>query len=151
MPPRDDGRLLLGRHPAEAVDPGSGTSRPPRRHGAAVPAGARRGGSRARPRGARQRRRRRVVAEVRRALEDDGAEAVILGWAGMADPARRITAEVGANVIDGVAAATKMAEALAGLGLMTSKVGAYAAPQLKPYTGAFAAVAPGALLASAAE
>lgn len=93
----------------------------------------------------------RVRAEVRRALEEDGAEAVILGCAGMADLARRLSEEVGAPVIDGVAAATKMAEALAGLGLMTSKAGAYATPRPKPYTGVFASVAPGAGLARAAE
>lgn len=61
----------------------------------------------------------------------DGAEAVILGCAGMADLAAQLTRETGVPVIDGVAAGTKMAEALAGLGVLTSKVGGYAAPRDK--------------------
>jgi len=85
-----------------------------------------------------------VREEVRRALEEDGAEAVILGCAGMADLARRYTGELGIPVIDGVAAATKMAEALVGLGLFTSKAGAWAAPRPKPYAGRYAPMSPGA-------
>lgn len=72
-----------------------------------------------------------VRAEVMKAAAEDGAEAVILGCAGMADLAAALTAEAGLPVIDGVAAATKLAEALAGLGIATSKVGAYAYPRLK--------------------
>jgi allantoin racemase len=40
-------------------------------------------------------------------------------------------------VLDGVACAVKQVEALVGLGLRTSKVGGYAAPRAKPYTGSF--------------
>lgn len=69
--------------------------------------------------------------EVARAVREDGAEAVLLGCAGMADLTRALTAEVGVPVIDGVAAATKLAEALAGLGLETSKTGAFAWPRAK--------------------
>lgn len=94
----------------------------------------------------------KVKAEVRRALEEDGAEAVLLGCAGMADLARRFTEEVGAPVIDGVAAAVKLAEGLVGLGLKTSKVGTFATPRPKPYTGLYADKAPGAAsAANAAE
>jgi allantoin racemase len=75
--------------------------------------------------------RARVEEEVARAVAEDGAEAVILGCAGMADLARALTAEVGVPVVDGVAAATKLAEAMAGLGLQTSKVGAFALPRAK--------------------
>jgi allantoin racemase len=39
-------------------------------------------------------------------------------------------------VIDGVASAVKLAEALIALGYKTSKVGAYALPRPKPYLGA---------------
>lgn len=73
----------------------------------------------------------KVRAEVLAAVAEDGAEAVILGCAGMADLAAALTAEAGVPVIDGVVAATKMAEALAGLGLRTSKAGAYAWPRQK--------------------
>ncbi|HCW69828.1 MAG TPA: Asp/Glu/hydantoin racemase, partial [Thalassospira lucentensis] len=44
--------------------------------------------------------------------------------------------------IDGVSAAVKMIEAMAMLGLRTSKVGAYASPPLKTYHGMFAGFAP---------
>ena len=51
-----------------------------------------------------------IVAESRRAVADDGAEAIVLGCAGMADLAARMTEAVGVPVIDGVAAATKTVE-----------------------------------------
>ncbi|WMS41086.1 aspartate/glutamate racemase family protein [Acuticoccus sp. MNP-M23] len=73
----------------------------------------------------------KVRAEVLKSVAEDGAEAVILGCAGMADLAAALTEEAGVPVIDGVIAATKMAEALAGLGLKTSKAGAYAFPRQK--------------------
>ena len=41
-------------------------------------------------------------------------------------------------VIDGVAAAVKLAEALVGLGHTTSRRGAYAKPLIKPFRGLFA-------------
>ncbi|MEM0908120.1 MAG: aspartate/glutamate racemase family protein [Pseudomonadota bacterium] len=70
-------------------------------------------------------------AEVLAAAKEDGAEAVILGCAGMADLTAALTKETGIPVIDGVAAATKFAEAIAGLGVTTSKLGAYAYPRQK--------------------
>ncbi len=73
----------------------------------------------------------RVQAEVERAVADDGAEAVLLGCVGMADLARTLTERVGVPVIDGVAAATRLAEALAGLGVRTSKVGGFGFPLAK--------------------
>jgi len=79
--------------------------------------------------------RERVKDEVARAVAEDGAEAVLLGCAGMADLTRALTAELGVPVIDGVAAATKLAEAFAGLGLETSKVGAFAWPRQKEIRG----------------
>ena len=42
----------------------------------------------------------------------------------------------------GVAAATRMLEALVGLGLRTSKVGGYASPLPKAYAGEFGRFAP---------
>ncbi|NYZ15629.1 aspartate/glutamate racemase family protein [Azospirillum sp. RWY-5-1] len=75
--------------------------------------------------------RRRVGAEIARALEEDGAEAIVLGCAGMADLARDYTAEFGVPVIDGVTAAVKLVEGLAALGLTTAKRGGYAFPAPK--------------------
>ncbi|WP_372394905.1 aspartate/glutamate racemase family protein [Azospirillum sp. HJ39] len=70
----------------------------------------------------------RVRAEIRRAMEQDGAESIVLGCAGMADLARSLGEEMGLPVVDGVTAAVKLAEGLAALGLRTSKAGGYAPP-----------------------
>lgn len=75
--------------------------------------------------------RAKVREEILRAREEDGCEAVILGCAGMADLTEWLTAETGIPVIDGVAVATTMVEALAAAGLRTGKSGAYAAPNPK--------------------
>ena len=49
------------------------------------------------------------------ALEQDGSRAIVLGCAAMAPFAAPLTARLGVPVIDGVVAATLLAEALAGL------------------------------------
>jgi allantoin racemase len=77
----------------------------------------------------------KVHAEVVRAIEEDRAEAVILGCAGMADLAASLSQRTGVPVIDGVGAAVKLVEALVGLGLRTSKAGGYANPLPKRYAG----------------
>jgi allantoin racemase len=87
--------------------------------------------------------RRIVTEECRRALYEDGAGAIVLGCAGMADLAAEISEEIGAPVIDGVACAVKFAEALVALGLRTSKHGDLAYPLAKPYRGVLAHLAPG--------
>ena len=87
--------------------------------------------------------RQRIEAEIARALAQDGAEAIVLGCAGMADLANALTRRFGAPVLDGVACATVLAQSAVTLGLKTSKRGAYAAPRAKPYAGAFARFAPG--------
>jgi allantoin racemase len=84
-----------------------------------------------------------IRGEVLRSFEEDRTEAVVLGCAGMADLAMALSEETGAPVIDGVAAAVKLAEALVGLGLKTSKLGGYAPPRSKAYAGIFAKEAPG--------
>jgi allantoin racemase len=86
--------------------------------------------------------RARIGAEIARALDEDGAEAVVLGCAGMADLAASLSGEFGVPVIDGVAAAVVMAEGLAAIGLRTSKRGGYARPLPKTYSGQFAAFSP---------
>jgi allantoin racemase len=84
----------------------------------------------------------RVREEIGRALEHDRAEAVLLGCAGMTDLAQRFADEFGVPVLDGVACAVKLAEALVALGLRTSKVGSYAYPLAKAYAGELARFAP---------
>lgn len=84
----------------------------------------------------------RVREEIRAAIGEDRAETIILGCAGMTDLAGAWTNEFRLPVIDGVAAATRLMEALIGLGLKTSKVGGYAAPLPKAYLGEFARFRP---------
>ena len=82
-------------------------------------------------------------AEVRRALAEDGCEAVVLGCAGMVDMARALSVELEVPVVEGVTAAVKIVEGLAALGVTTSKRGGYAAPRPKTYKGSFARYGPG--------
>jgi len=87
--------------------------------------------------------RRRVSDEIAAALREDGAEAIVLGCAGMADLAAELSEEHGAPVIDGVAAAVKLCESAVTLGLRTSKRGGYASPRPKRFAGLFAPFSPG--------
>jgi allantoin racemase len=86
--------------------------------------------------------RARIGAEIAHALEQDGAEAIVLGCAGMADLAASLSAEFGVPVIDGVAAAVVLAEGLAAIGLRTSKRGGFAKPLPKTYSGLFERFSP---------
>jgi allantoin racemase len=83
----------------------------------------------------------KLDAEIALALQQ-GAEAVVLGCAGMADLAAALSQKFGVPVIDGVAAAVKQAEALIGLKLSTSRRGAYAYPAAKDYAGMLKPFAP---------
>lgn len=73
----------------------------------------------------------RLLHEIRAAREQDGAEAVLLGCAGMSDMCERLQVQTGIPVIDGVSAAVKLAEGLVGGRYLTSKVGAYDFPRVK--------------------
>lgn len=77
----------------------------------------------------------RIVAEAERAVTEDKAEVICLGCGGMAGLDEAVRAATGVPVVDGVAAAVKLAESLVGLGLTTSKVRAYAKPREKRLTG----------------
>lgn len=55
-----------------------------------------------------------------------GAEVLVLGCAGMTGLQRAVGEKLGLPVVDGVAAAVKLAESLLALGLTTSRVGSYA-------------------------
>lgn len=86
--------------------------------------------------------RRVILEECRRALREDGAGAIVLGCAGMADLARDLQTDLGVPVIDGVAIAVKFTEALIAAGLGTSKFGDLAYPVVKPHTGSLSHMAP---------
>jgi len=83
-----------------------------------------------------------ISAEIELSKQEDHAEVIVLGCAGMADLAARLSESHGLPVIDGVASAVKLAEAFGALGLKTSKIGAYAPPRPKPYLGSFAPFEP---------
>ena len=83
-----------------------------------------------------------IKKELERALAEDGAEAIILGCAGMVDLSRTLTSQYHMPVIDGVGAAIKLVEGLATLGLPTSSLGGYASPPKKSYSGVLARYSP---------
>ena len=68
----------------------------------------------------------KIKREIAAAIQDDNAEAIVLGCAGMVDLMSSLHEEFGVPVIDGVASAVVFAEALVNLGVSTSKIGAYA-------------------------
>jgi allantoin racemase len=72
--------------------------------------------------------RARISAEIKRAIVEDRAEAIVLGCAGMTDLAESLTAEHSLPVLDGVACAVGLCESLVRQGLKTSKRGGYAYP-----------------------
>ena len=86
--------------------------------------------------------RDQLRAEVRRALDEDGCESIVLGCAGMVDMARSLSEELAVPVVEGVTAAVKIVEGLAVLGVTTSKRSGYAPPRPKTYKGAFARYGP---------
>ena len=67
-----------------------------------------------------------IRTEIKAAITEDHAEAIILGCAGMTDLMAQLSAEFGLPIIDGVTAGVTFAEALVNNGLKTSKIGAYA-------------------------
>lgn len=79
---------------------------------------------------------RKVLAELcAYAVEHDRCDSIVLGCAGMASFREELSRHIGVPVIDGVAAAVKLAESLVALGLGTGKRGEFARPGPKRYTG----------------
>jgi allantoin racemase len=76
-----------------------------------------------------------IVEQARRAVRSDRAEVVCLGCGGMAGLDTAIAETVGVPVVDPVAAGVRMAEAVVGLRLTTSKVNSYAAPEANRIVG----------------
>jgi allantoin racemase len=76
-----------------------------------------------------------LEACAREALARDRSGAIVLGCAGMAGLCAALQQRLGVPVVDGVAAAVQLAQALVALDLRTSKQGDYATPLPKAYTG----------------
>jgi allantoin racemase len=72
------------------------------------------------------------AAEARQAMSSDGAEAIILGCAGLADLVEPLGAELGIPVIEGVAAAVSFAAGLVAQRLSTSRSSTFAAVPTTP-------------------
>lgn len=75
--------------------------------------------------------RTKIDIEIRRAITEDRAEAIVLGCAGMTDLTHSLSAEHGLPVLDGVGCAITLCEGLVRLGLKTSRLGGYMPPVQK--------------------
>jgi allantoin racemase len=67
----------------------------------------------------------KIRLEIHASINEDKAEAIVLGCAGMADLMAQLSEEFGLPVIEGVSAGVTFAEALVNNSLRTSKIGAY--------------------------
>ena len=85
---------------------------------------------------------RAIIAAGRKAIDEDGAEAICLGCAGMGPLDKLVQAELGVPVLDGTACAVKLVESVLDYGLFTSRVAAYKAPEPKEYVNYREPIAP---------
>jgi allantoin racemase len=76
-----------------------------------------------------------IVDQARRAVQDDHAEVLCLGCGGMAGLDEAVADATGVPVVDGIAAAVTLGEALVRMGMKTSKICTYAAPEPKRISG----------------
>lgn len=72
-----------------------------------------------------------IEQSARRAIEEDGAEVICLGCAGMSGLDKHLEERLGVPVVDGVIAALKLLESLVGYGAHTSRRLAYQRPERK--------------------
>ncbi len=72
---------------------------------------------------------------IEKTILEDNSEAIILGCAGMSNLAKDLELNHGLPVIEGVSSAVVLIEALINLQIKTSKIGSYALPREKQYTG----------------
>ena len=76
-----------------------------------------------------------VLDQCRAAVEEDEAEVVIIGGGPLAGLAHRLAPHVSVPLVDGIACAVRLVEALAGLGLAAPRSGSFARPEPKPSKG----------------
>jgi len=76
-----------------------------------------------------------ILNAARQAVEQDGAEVICLGCAGMTGMDKSLEKELGIPVIDGVIGALKLLEGMVGYGLFTSKHKTYRRPGYKQLIG----------------
>ncbi|MBW1696640.1 MAG: aspartate/glutamate racemase family protein [Deltaproteobacteria bacterium] len=75
----------------------------------------------------------KLIKEGKKAVEEDGAEVLLLGCAGMAGLDKSIERALNVPVLDGVVCAVKIAEGLVDYGISTSKVRAFKYPEPKEF------------------
>jgi len=66
--------------------------------------------------------KRRLLVEAKKAIQEDGAEVIVLGCTGMAKLAKELQSELGVPVVEPATAAIKIAEILVQMGLTQSKL-----------------------------
>ena len=76
---------------------------------------------------------KRIMEVARQAVEEDGAEVIILGCAGMVGYAEKVAKELNIVVIDPTSVAFKYVEAMVEAGIKQSKRALYAHPSAKEY------------------
>lgn len=79
--------------------------------------------------------RAELVELAARAVEDDGADVIIMAGAPLAGLARQVGSEIRVPVLDGVGAGVKQCEALIGLRPGRHRAGSFARPPLKARVG----------------
>jgi allantoin racemase len=77
---------------------------------------------------------KQVTELCRAALAEDGSDTIVLGCAGMSSWCDQISTDIGAPVVDGVAAAVLQVQSLVTMGLRTADRDEYAPPPPKPHT-----------------
>jgi len=77
-----------------------------------------------------ERTKARILEVARQAIEEDGAEVLLLGCAGMAGYAPELERTLGAVVVDPTTTTLKVAEGLVELGIHHSRLGLFARPPL---------------------
>jgi len=76
-----------------------------------------------------------ILKTAQRAIEEDDAEVICLGCAGMTGLDKQLQDDLGLPVLDGVVCALKFVESLVGYGVSTSKQRTYAKPGYKDLIG----------------
>ena len=76
---------------------------------------------------------REIVKASKAAVEEDGAEAICLGCAGMGPLDKAVQNAVDVPVFDGIACAVKLIESLVDYGVTTSRVASFMAPEPKEF------------------
>ncbi|MGX9417856.1 aspartate/glutamate racemase family protein [Vibrio sp. RC27] len=69
-----------------------------------------------------------IAQEIKRAIDEDKAESIVLGCAGMTDLADLLSERFSLPVLDGVTCAVSLCESLIRLNLKTTRKGGYAPP-----------------------